>query len=311
MELKEVKKVNMGSNKKYTTEQYINLVKEKHNNKYSYPNTFYIGYSKNIEVYCQTHGVFEIQASGHLSGRGCQRCRYERFTKEEILTKAKEIHGEKYDYSKVTFKSLFDKVIISCDIHGEFKQAIGSHSNGNGCSKCGRLRGIGIKKKAFQKSVLEKFENVHGNRYDYSKFICSGTQDKGIIICEKHGEFKQNYKNHVAGSGCRKCSFASHRKRSEYIEKVNGRTCTFYTIRCFNNNEEFYKIGITVNDVKTRYYGNLSMPYEYEIISEIKGSAGFIWDLEVGEKRKLKEFRYAPKIPFGGSKTECFKKYEL
>ena len=53
------------------------------------------------------------------------------------------------------------------------------------------------------------------------------------------------------------------------------------------------------------------MPYEYEIISEIKGSAGFIWDLEVGEKRKLKEFKYQPKIEFKGSKTECFTKYKL
>lgn len=52
------------------------------------------------------------------------------------------------------------------------------------------------------------------------------------------------------------------------------------------------------------------MPYNYEIISEIYGEAGFIWDMELAEKRKLKDFNYQPNIVFGGSKRECFTQYK-
>lgn len=65
-----------------------------------------------------------------------------------------------------------------------------------------------------------------------------------------------------------------------------------------------------MNTVRRRYNSSRDMPYNYEIISEIFGEAGFIWDLEKEEKRKLKKFKYQPKIEFGGSLTECFIKYK-
>jgi len=52
------------------------------------------------------------------------------------------------------------------------------------------------------------------------------------------------------------------------------------------------------------------MPYAYEVISEIFGEAGFIWDLEKEEKKKLKEFNYQPNIFFEGSITECFTQHK-
>lgn len=41
------------------------------------------------------------------------------------------------------------------------------------------------------------------------------------------------------------------------------------------------------------------------------GEAGYIWDLELEQKRKLKEFNYQPNIKFAGSKTECFTQYKV
>lgn len=46
----------------------------------------------------------------------------------------------------------------------------------------------------------------------------------------------------------------------------------------------------------------------YEVISEVLGNAEDIWDLELSEKRRLKEHNYQPLIKFAGSKTECFTK---
>lgn len=39
---------------------------------------------------------------------------------EEWIEKAKAVHGDKYDYSKVEYKGSHEKVIIICKEHGEF-----------------------------------------------------------------------------------------------------------------------------------------------------------------------------------------------
>ena len=56
---------------------------------------------------------------------------------EEFIEKAKEIHGDKYDYSKVEYINTKTKVCIICPEHGEFWQTPGSHLNGSGCPECG------------------------------------------------------------------------------------------------------------------------------------------------------------------------------
>jgi len=139
----------MGAKIKYTTEEYINLVKEKHKNRYSYPNTIYKGYSKKIEVYCEIHGAFQIEASSHLKGRGCSKCGFEKRTntREEVIEKAKVIYGELYDYSKVEYSKMDTKVTIICPTHGEFKQEFSSHLKGYGCKKCGTSRAAELVKK--------------------------------------------------------------------------------------------------------------------------------------------------------------------
>jgi hypothetical protein len=40
--------------------------------------------------------------------------------KEEFIEKAKRVHGNKYDYSKVELTKVKDKVTIICPEHGEF-----------------------------------------------------------------------------------------------------------------------------------------------------------------------------------------------
>lgn len=49
------------------------------------------------------------------------------------------------------------------------------------------------------------------------------------------------------------------------------------------------------------------MPYLYEVVKEIHGEAGAIYDLELKMKNQLKEYHIVPNIAFNGHKTECFK----
>lgn len=59
-----------------------------------------------------------------------------RKTTEQFIAEAKAVHGDKYDYSKVEYKTNKDKVCIICPIHGEFWQAPSKHLSKRGCPKC-------------------------------------------------------------------------------------------------------------------------------------------------------------------------------
>ena len=56
-----------------------------------------------------------------------------------------------------------------------------------------------------ESEVLNRFEKIHGNRYDYSKFIFTRVYDTSIIICKIHGEFEQSPRKHYIGRGCPSC----------------------------------------------------------------------------------------------------------
>lgn len=59
-----------------------------------------------------------------------------KLTTEEFIAKAKAVHGDRYDYSKVEYVNATTKVCIICKKHGEFWQRPSHHTNGRGCSKC-------------------------------------------------------------------------------------------------------------------------------------------------------------------------------
>jgi len=299
-----------------TTEEFIARSNEIHNETYSYLNTIYKSSKEKVVITCQKHGDFKQIPKSHLNGSICPKCANESRssklikTTEQFIEKAKEIHGDKYDYSKVEYKGSNSKVKIFCHNHGEFLQKSNGHLNGHGCTKCGK-EAMSDKQTKTKEEFIHEANLVHNGRYSYYQSEYTKGTEKIDILCEHHGIFRQTPNNHIKGQGCSKCTKESCWTREKYIEKAKGRTCTFYTLRCFNENEEFYKIGITVNTIETRYNNVDKMPYEYEVISEVKGSAGFIWDLEVVEKIKLKDLNYQPEIPFNGSKTECFTNYTI
>ena len=61
-----------------------------------------------------------------------------KLTTEEFIKKAREVHGDKYDYSKVEYVNNQTPITIICPIHGKYPQRPGNHLRGNGCPICGR-----------------------------------------------------------------------------------------------------------------------------------------------------------------------------
>lgn len=63
-----------------------------------------------------------------------------KLTAEDFISKAKSIHGDKYDYPLIEFKNATTKVNIKCKTHGIFEQLTYSHCAGQGCPICAGLR---------------------------------------------------------------------------------------------------------------------------------------------------------------------------
>lgn len=158
-------------------------------------------------------------------------------------------------------------------------------------------------------NFITKFREMWGDLYDYSKFVCVSSRDKGVIICREHGDFYQRAKNHVRGDGCPHCHSVSVFSKSLYVKhskaKYNGKIFLYF-IGCYNNQERFYKVGVTMVGTKKRFQGKSCMPYNFEVIKELQLEATVAVDKETQFHRLLKEYHYIPDIPFGGHLKECF-----
>ena len=298
---------------KQTLENFINRANQIHNNKYNYSEFVYVNWKTKVKIICPYHGIFEQRTDHHLNGNGCNKCAAEQralkklISKEEFIKRANEIHNNYYDYSLFTPCKAKDKIKIICPEHGIFEQTYDHHLHQKSkCPKCSQLHGNNLKKDSLE-TFIKKANKIHKNRYDYSLVNYIGSKTKIKIICPIHGKFEQQPYNHLMKKGCYKCSREQNAfSKSGFTKIAKNKECIFYILKCFNEKEQFYKIGITSRTVQERYKNKKEMPYNYEIIKEYKSTALDIWELENRFKINFKENLYSPEIKFAGSKTECF-----
>jgi hypothetical protein len=220
--------------------------------------------------------------------------------KSYFANMAREVHGNKYDYTLVEYKNSSKKIDIVCKEHGAFEQAAGNHLNGDGCPRC---RGYS-REDFIRKSIV-----THGDFYDYSLVKYINAKTKVDIICPIHGVFSQLPSAHIRGKRCYTCAIeVSGHTKETFVNKFKGRECMAYIIKCYGNGEEFYKIGITSRSLGERFCSG-AMPYEYEPINVIRGSSKFVWNLETALHKKNRKYKYKPKLHFGGA-GECFTKVQ-
>ena len=209
-----------------TTEEWIASARKVHGDKYDYSKAEYVNNKTKVCIKCPEHGEFEQTPGNHTQGQGCPKCCNEanskrfRSSKKDFIKKAREVHGDKYDYSNVDYVNNHTKVCIVCPEHGEFWQAPKSHLKGCGCQKCG---GNYVPTK---EEWIASAHEVHNGKYDYSKVKYVDAFTKVCIICPKHGhgEFWQAPSSHLSGCGCSKCKGDKTRERlastkEEFIEK--------------------------------------------------------------------------------------------
>jgi len=215
--------------KRLTQNEFIEKTKKIHGNIYDYSKAQYKTGNDKVTIICKEHGEFEQMASTHLSGSGCKYCgiklqsdKHKKNT-DYFIDKAKEVHGDKYDYSKVQYKTMHDKVTIICKEHGEFEQNTQNHLNGQGCPQ-NRYNKISKSLRLNVDVAFNKIKEMHGNLYEYYDFnnCYKNYRSKIKIICKKHGIFEQSYGHHVSGQGCPSCSLSYGENRVRgFLENNN------------------------------------------------------------------------------------------
>ncbi len=152
-------KIQKGLNHRISQDDFIEKVKKIFPN-YDYSLVNYQGYLKKIDIICRKHGKFSISAGNLLSGEGCPICGRERTARSrkldtsEVIFLSKQVHGDKYDYSKTFVTDSRTKIEIICPIHGSFWQRYDAHiQQKQGCPKCSRSKG--------EQEIQKFLENNH------------------------------------------------------------------------------------------------------------------------------------------------------
>ena len=132
-------RVCMSNKQRSTLEYFIEKAKSIHGEKYSYNNVQYKNSLTKIKIYCNECNEIFLQTPGmHLSGHGCMSCSgFKKYTKDEFELKAKDIHGNKYNYDLVEYINTDTKVKIFCNKCTKiFLQTPHGHLRGTGCPRC-------------------------------------------------------------------------------------------------------------------------------------------------------------------------------
>lgn len=188
-----------------------------------------------VTIICKKHNL-EFKVQVYRFGLGlfelpCPGCNKKKYTKEIFEIDAKNIFGNRYDYSDCKVFGVRDKVKIKCNKCGNsFMQCPEDHLNlrngrKGGCIVCSieekKLRDIDERYKNFILKCTEKYKD----RFDYSKVKFVNFHTNITIICKEHNtEFEKVPDQHLNGSpGCKKCSIVGYSQKSiecmNYLEK--------------------------------------------------------------------------------------------
>ena len=133
-------------NRRNTFEEFIEMVHKVHEEglyDYSKAKGVYLHMNHPIPIICKVHGEFTQLPEVHSRGNGCPKCGTERtseklsHTNEDFIELSKKIHGHNtYLYPRTEYKNMTTRVILTCQLHGDFEQLPLNHLRGCGCPNC-------------------------------------------------------------------------------------------------------------------------------------------------------------------------------
>ncbi len=168
-----------------------------------------------------------------------------KWTTAQFISKAQEVHGEKYDYSSTVYVHMDGHVIIKClSCDAAFSKMAKLHIQGIGCMTCHKKPRIS----KTQEKFIEQARQVHELKYDYSLVSYQGHRTLIIIVCCDHGEFTVTPDLHLNGQGCRECFLA--RKAEDFYKKAKAVHGELY-----DYSEADYSGGLNSVTIKCKKHG--------------------------------------------------------
>ena len=235
--------------------------------------------------------------------------------KEYPITIYEERHNNKFPKTPISVVNRIDNFIYFNSEFGVCKKFIGEFGKSDFDIR------VAINKTEY---FINQANKAHNFKYSYENVDYITSKSRMKIVCPIHGVFEQMAHHHLSGHGCRKCASIESNKKNSIImsnwalkdwaeNAVNSKnfdSLKVYSLKLWNENENFYKIGRTYQKVKRRFRAKVLMPYEYKILKIFEGDAKSIYTLEIDLKKLNKINKYTPKIKFGGM-FECYSKIKL
>jgi len=127
-------------------------------------------------------------------------------TTQEFKDKGNIAHNNFYNYDKSIYVKAKQELIITCPIHGDFKQQPYVHTGQKcGCPECGLERTSQKRSFSLDDTLIECIK-VHKGFYTYNNVLDYTTRSRKYnITCPIHGDFTQVIGEHMSGKGCPKC----------------------------------------------------------------------------------------------------------
>lgn len=124
------------------------------------------------------------------NGYGCDWCaKRHKYTTEEWIEQAMEVHGDRYDYSTVNYVDSKTQVNIICPIHGLFPQIPSEHLQKKGCKWCGGQGGF------HELNTLANAYPELAKEWDYEHIGNKGLTPSDVLLTDSSNEYwwKCNY----------------------------------------------------------------------------------------------------------------------
>ena len=188
-----------------TADEFFAKMKEIYGDSLDFSHSVFSGVNKPVDYECKIHGHQHNMAKTLLSGDGCDYCSGRKFYGPDFVRLAREVHGDKYNYSQVgEIKNKVQIVTIGCPAHGPYPQRVDLHLLGHGCPECyGQSNKWDTKERA--RRFFEKAHKMHGDQFDYSEANYVDKRTPIRIRCKKHDYWftcRPDEHVHVRSAGC-------------------------------------------------------------------------------------------------------------
>ena len=190
----------------------------------------YTNIMSKYSIICYIHGVFKTTMDNHINKKvGCPRCVGKGFNIEDKMKSLTHLKYIKHDKDKIHVECVKCNHIYSKTYTNHTKQK---------CPKCS-IKG---RKNLTLEEIQHKLSKLKTN-YHYVLESYTSYSKPFIIICPKHGEFKQSLQNHFQGQRCPKCK--TSKGENKIINFLNKNNIDYIHQHTFNdclNPNTFHKL---------------------------------------------------------------------